>query len=118
MVDLTLPPDRTCPGCGQTAQDFLATKRAGCAQCYQVFCAALTDLLPSLHHGPVHAGQRPRRPAQPWPRINVPYAPALLAVALQEAVRAENYELAAALRDLQTAAAPPPSPVEVTHGSR
>jgi len=86
-----------CPGCGATFSDFRESGRLGCAECYVTFEGQLRILIRrypgSTHHqgrrhvGPVPAGQVPDDLARG------------LREQLRLAVSAENFELAAELRD-------------------
>jgi protein arginine kinase activator len=87
-----------CPGCGATFADFRETGRLGCADCYRSFEPALRVLLRRYHGSTHHHGRRQLPPeGQPGE------ARADLAAGLREqlrlAVEAENFELAAELRD-------------------
>ncbi len=96
-----------CPACGGTLQDFRQTGRLGCAQCYTTFEPHLRDLLRRLHGSAQHVGKRYAAPggAEPGPAAPAagPAAPAPAVAELREqlrrAVEAENFELAAELRD-------------------
>jgi protein arginine kinase activator len=92
-----------CAFCGGTLQDFRETGRLGCAQCYTTFEAQLRDLLRRLHGSSRHAGEQYAGTA---PAAGA--APAAAGRAgevgelrerLRRAVEAENFELAAELRD-------------------
>jgi protein arginine kinase activator len=87
-----------CPFCGGTLQDFRQTGRLGCARCYTTFEAHLRDLLRRLHGSAQHAGERYAEPA-----TQVPEGPVRelgeLREQLRHAIEAENFELAAELRD-------------------
>ena len=79
----------SCPRCGFRRDDFKARGQFGCPACYSVFAAIVAALLPKLHAGTRHTGK-------------APLAGATLGTAAAElaaAVAAENYELAAQLRD-------------------
>lgn len=86
-----------CAGCGATLQDFRETGRLGCAECYTSFEGQLRDLLRRLHGSTHHMGERyvaPGTGGEPEP------APDLrLREELRQAIEAENFELAAELRD-------------------
>ena len=94
-----------CPGCGATLQDFREAGRLGCGECYATFGTELRDLLRRLHGSTTHVGDRYLAPgaavddvpADGFPVIEDP------AVALRDrlraAVAAEDFELAAELRD-------------------
>jgi protein arginine kinase activator len=95
---LTTPGDQSeCHFCHATARDFRASGRLGCAHCYGAFERSLRELLRRLHGNSKHAGKR-----------YVPPAPELLTQAsragelrerLRRAIEAEQFELAAELRD-------------------
>lgn len=88
-----------CPGCGATLRDFRETGRVGCAECYGAFDAPLRELLRRLHGSTHHTGRRfngttevPQRPASDSIERD-------LRDQLRRAVEAEQFELAAQLRD-------------------
>lgn len=87
----------TCPECGIKYMEFKAEGRLGCPRDYDVFQAALEPLLFRIHRGTRHAGKQPRRRNRTasWQAEMVG-----LRQQLAEAVRVENYEEAARLRDL------------------
>jgi protein arginine kinase activator len=87
----------TCTRCGASFQDFRESGRLGCSECYQVFEAALRDLLRRLHGSTHHMGERYVVPGQPVPEER-PQA-SDLREQLRVAVETENFELAAELRD-------------------
>lgn len=86
-----------CHFCGATARDFRQSGRVGCARCYGAFERSLRELLRRLHNATRHTGRR--------------YVPPLAEVVeaagqvdqlrdrLQRAIEAEQFELAAELRD-------------------
>jgi len=92
--------DLACPACGATLQDFRQTGRLGCARCYTTFEPHLRDLLRRLHGSSQHVGER--YAAEVAPAATAP-GPARAAGELREqlkrAIEAENFELAAELRD-------------------
>ena len=86
--------------------DFRQTGRLGCARCYTTFEPPLRDLLRRLHGSTQHVGERYSAPpaaglaevagaagAAPDTRVSV------LKEQLRRAVEAEDFELAAELRD-------------------
>jgi protein arginine kinase activator len=99
--------DIPCPSCGATLRDFRQTGRLGCASCYAAFEPHLRDLLRRLHGSTRHEGEAyrpatpPARAPAPVPAGNVSPPRALddLRDALRRAIEAENFELAAELRD-------------------
>lgn len=93
-----------CPGCGATLQDFRDTGRLGCARCYEAFAASLRTLLRRVHGASRHIGEPYAPPAgadAPADTAGPTSADELRALReqLQRAVGAENFELAARLRD-------------------
>lgn len=91
-----------CHFCGATARDFRQSGRVGCARCYGAFERALRELLRRLHGSHQHKGRRYVPPAAEV----VEQAGQLdqLRDRLQRAVEAEQFELAAELRDRLRAA--------------
>ena len=85
-----------CPTCGIKYMEFRSDGRLGCPADYEVFRAGLLPILQRIHRATRHVGKVPRRLA-PENR-----AAELLKLRqeLRRAVDAENYELAAQLRDL------------------
>lgn len=114
LVDF--PSDRTarkqhvklkCGSCGMEYADFKKLGRFGCSKCYGAFKRALYPLLKSIHGSTRHAGKEPQKAA---PRISRqqlsraeerPSADELkgLKARLAEAVKREEFEEAAVLRD-------------------
>lgn len=103
----------TCPTCHTTYQEFLKNSRFGCADCYQVFDLLIADNIKKLQGSDSHKGKVPRfkpRAAAGEPSLEElePEIEPLdsaggeeekLRRQLDQAVRAEDYELAARLRD-------------------
>lgn len=86
--------DRRCPECGLTSSAFRAQSLFGCARCYETFEDGLDPLLKRLHGAVAHRGRVPRG------RQNaVETAPAQLRAELEDALRTQDYERAARLRD-------------------
>ena len=86
-----------CHFCGATARDFRQSGRVGCARCYNAFERSLRELLRRLHGNAKHTGRK-----------YVPPTAAVLEAAgtlgqlreeLRRAIAAEQFELAAQLRD-------------------
>lgn len=104
------PATGKCQGCGMSYEEFRQLGQLGCAKCYQAFEAQLGPLLERWHEGGSHhVGKVPRRgggertEGEPSPAARDVKSYALRLEALQrqleEAVRAEQYERAAKLRD-------------------
>ena len=88
---------RACPDCGLTYAEFRQHGRFGCARDYEVFATEIAKLLERIHG---HAGYTGKAPGggvvKDGERID---DLALKRRALQDAIRAEDYEQAARLRD-------------------
>lgn len=95
-----LPPKPVEQGaciCGATLDDFRESGRLGCPVCYQTFETSLRTLLRRIHGASRHMGKHYAAPgvldAAPEARLSV------MREELQRAIEAENFELAAELRD-------------------
>ena len=87
---------RNCPNCGINYEYFKKHGKLGCDQCYRVFRENLIPLIEQLHSSRLHAGKRPHVDNI---RTNSIRHLSRLKLALDEAVRTEDYEKAAILRD-------------------
>lgn len=85
-----------CPVCGMTLNKFKQTGRLGCYQCYEAFRAALQPLFAGIHKSTRHIGKIPQRALK---LMDGEIKMRELERKLQEAVKNEEYELAARLRD-------------------
>ena len=96
-------PQRKCPHCGMTLDDFRRTGRLGCPRDYEVF-PEIAGLAEHVHGGARHVGKIPPN-APPEVRLAVLGARAdHIRGRLKAAVLREEYELAAELRDQLAAA--------------
>ena len=88
--------EATCPDCGIKFMEFRAEGRLGCPYDYEVFRDELMPLLENIHGETRHSGKVPRRA----PR-NTQQQTTLIQLRneLKRAVAAEDYEVAARLRD-------------------
>ncbi len=85
-----------CPICGITYQEFRKRGRLGCPNDYTLFAESLTTLLENIHGSTQHTGKIPQRtPAESRKK----YELIRLRNELRQAIRDENYEEAARLRD-------------------
>ena len=87
----------SCPGCGATLDDFRQTGRLGCEQCYTSFAEPLAELVRRLHGSLHHAGKVPAGSAPS--ALSTDDSLPVLKERLRQAVLAEQFELAAQLRD-------------------
>jgi len=87
----------SCPNCGITFDEFRTKGRFGCPRDYDVFEEALNPLLDKIHQSHQHTGRLPRGRSE----VETDTSDNLLRLRheQQEAVRNENYEEAARLRD-------------------
>ena len=85
-----------CPRCGFTQADFKKSGRLGCPECYVTFAEGLRGLLKTMHKGTRHTGKAPE--ALRATRENTDRLKTLQAK-LAKAIKDENYEQAAQLRD-------------------
>jgi len=87
---------RTCPTCGYTERNFEKTGRLGCPDCYESFKTTLTHMLKRMHRGTQHVGKVPSSiEGTKVMQSRIHY----LEEGLQEAIRKEQFEEAAGMRD-------------------
>lgn len=86
-----------CAYCGTSLRDFRASGRLGCAQCYGAFENSLRDLLRRVHGASTHVGRRYEVPDPA--SLERDMTRGELMDKLQQAIRSEEFELAASLRD-------------------
>lgn len=89
-------PAPTCPECGITFEEFRAKGRFGCPKDYEVFATDLEPLLEKVHGARRHAG---RLPAGVTPDLARDERLRRLRRELARAVKEEQYEEAARIRD-------------------
>lgn len=85
-----------CEGCGLTFADFRRSGRLGCSRCYDAFDTSLEPLLRRIHGAVRHTGKVPHRTGG---SLRVRQEVEMMKRKLAEAVRKEEYEQAARLRD-------------------
>jgi protein arginine kinase activator len=85
-----------CPRCGFTQADFKKSGRLGCPECYVTFAEGLRGLLKTMHKGTRHTGKAPE--ALRATRENAGLLKTLQ-TKLAKAIKDENYEQAAQVRD-------------------
>jgi len=89
-------PDTLCLQCGFALSEFKASGRLGCAHCYSAFQTEIDVMLTQLHGGALHKGKLYRKNDlgnAPDEDVN------RLRGELHEAIKNENFELAASIRD-------------------
>lgn len=94
-----------CPICGLADSDFKENGRLGCSDCYQTFYKQLAPLLKRIHGSPYHTGKK-LTPTVNTGKEKVPVDDKRikemvisLQKELKEAVKNEEYERAAEIRD-------------------
>ncbi len=85
----------TCPSCGLSFRAFKESGRFGCPACYETFESELMSLLGKIQKGTKHTGKAPSKGKENSPERRV----ATLRIRLKEAVRTEDFEEAAKVRD-------------------
>ncbi|MCH2203862.1 MAG: UvrB/UvrC motif-containing protein [Fuerstiella sp.] len=86
----------TCSGCEITMSEFRELGRLGCPFCYDEFREHLRPLLENIHEEPAHSGKRPSRTSA---SLDDQSRVLQLRNRQREAIRQEDYEAAATLRD-------------------
>ncbi len=85
-----------CNGCGFSQRDFERRGRMGCPECYTTFDFLLPPILQRFHRGRQHVGKVPtQEPVGVVMRNRLHY----LEREMQNAIRKEQYEDAARMRD-------------------
>ena len=85
---------KRCTLCALTFSDILSLGKVGCPECYNTFKAELSNTIRSVHGNAKHTGLTPNTEAEATVSEEE-----MLKIELKEAISAENYELAATLRD-------------------
>ena len=90
-----------CMACGLTYEDFKKVGRLGCSECYGAFKVSLAPLLKRIHGAVLHTGKSPSPMSLKELKVNTKLYDELDAVKadLLKAVKKEEFEEAAALRD-------------------
>ena len=98
---MSMPRSAQCPTCERTYREFAQTGFLGCVHCYQAFSDAVIPLIKKMQSGSAHRGKHPRGRGRPLsePEDVQPKIDSLRS-SLQDAVKAEEYERAAELRDM------------------
>lgn len=88
--------DLSCPTCGLPFDSYRSTLLLGCSDCYDSFEKQLAADLRKFHGSTIHRGRVPDEAPQVFEKHTSPHD---LRKRLQDAVKAEDFELAAKLRD-------------------
>ena len=91
---------KTCPLCGLTFSTFRKTGKLGCGECYEAFSEELMPILGDIHKNIQHVGSKPVAVRGPKTAVmKVKSQIDTLTAELEAAIKNENYEHAAVLRD-------------------
>jgi protein arginine kinase activator len=85
-----------CPNCGMSLKDIRRLGKLGCSECYQVYAQELEATLRRIQGNSQHLGKIPVRGGE---KVLIRRQIENLKNRLQEAVREEQYEQAAEIRD-------------------
>ena len=101
-----LATEKHCPNCGITFSQITKSGRVGCAKCYDVFYDRLIPSIKRIHGNTFHAGKRLRKPQLKSGENHTSNAEVSqkselerLSSELQNAVKNQEFEKAAQLRD-------------------
>ncbi len=90
-----------CPTCHLTYSDFKESGRLGCSDCYRTFAKQLAPLLKRIHGSPQHIGKKLATTVAiaPEEKVSIQNKREKLEKELKEAIKKEEYERAAEIRD-------------------
>ena len=88
--------NRVCPGCEFSLEDLKKTGRLGCSRCYQFFRDEIKHSLGGMHKGISHHGRVPEGMLEAFKQRQHLEK---LQIAMDQAIKDEDYEKAASLRD-------------------
>ena len=92
----SLHSEKSCPNCHSTYAEILKEGKVGCPECYSVFSNELSSMIRSIHGTTVHTGALPSRHRA---RQEREHRIQRLRAEMQEAIKKEDFESAAKLRD-------------------
>lgn len=87
---------RRCPSCGSSFEDIAKSGKVGCAQCYEVFYEELLPSLQRIHGRTGHTGKLARSAGT---GVRIRNELASLKKELEQAIKTQEFEKAAELRD-------------------
>ncbi len=91
---------RECRGCGMPLDQAVTTGRVGCADCYTSFRDPLDAVIRAIHFSPEHRGKAPRSAGSEGDtRTQFREELRTKRALLRSALKLENFEEAAVLRD-------------------
>ena len=87
---------RVCPKCGMTENELSRTGQVGCAECYKTFADILNPYIKRVHGSDEHKGRVPFSAPE---HVKQQSEKELLTEQLESAIKAQEYEQAAIIRD-------------------
>ena len=90
---------RRCSSCGITLDDIVKSGRVGCTDCYTEFYDKLMPSVGRIHGNTYHIGKKPVKNIEQVQAIRVKSELEILRDVMDKAVKAEEFERAAQLRD-------------------
>lgn len=91
---VTYQEEKKCSVCGRTYAEFSRSGKFGCGECYKTFRAPASEVLKQVHSTTKHTGKVPSKSGETLKRQRKYQE---LKTKLAEAVKSEDYELAAKL---------------------
>ncbi len=88
-----------CDKCGSTFNDIVKTGYVGCSECYRRFYDRLLPSIQRIHGKALHSGKTPVNIRCEETRLTGEELISRLSLQMEEAVKSQNFEEAAALRD-------------------
>lgn len=88
--------ETACPVCTTTLTQFQSSGRFGCSECYTIFKEDVQGLVEKIHDSSQHIGKVPKRVSS---EVSLQKDIRQLQLDLKRAIRREDYENAAAVRD-------------------
>ena len=89
-------PDKICPRCSMSLHAFQKSGHLGCPECYQAFREELQPMLLQIHGRVQHAGRQPLISEEEQKARSIREE---LTRQMEEAIRIEDFETAARIRD-------------------
>ncbi len=93
-----IKPKQICSVCGTQLSYILESNKVGCFSCYKNFGVDVESLLEKIQGGVIHVGKKPEY-ADEEERIHTQMLLDAKKALIRQAIKAEDYEYAARLRD-------------------
>lgn len=89
--------EKTCPKCGSTYEDVIVSLHPGCEECYETFNKEITEMISRVSKDIAFVGDMPKSASSKISDDRMQLRN--MKVELNEAIKEEDYEEAARLRD-------------------